>query len=275
MEFLEAMVAERDHWKGWQHIFGPGAVLVCCGASVLANWVWGRMIGDVACSWRLSYSPAGPAFGIWLVIYPWMFASVLFQFLVNMDEDRWYCPEFGVNVLIAVSWLACSLWIWFFSLADSKNVKDGLGWAAAMLMIAAGCALTAISWERSWWFGNHVRILTVGVPYSLFAGWLVLAASLSIGTFIASQTRDADESCSYDGTDLREIRAPGVEAWVPVVLAFIGLCFSLGLSDPIVSVSVLWGLSWARANVPTWIARAVATAAVVGASVLVVTVSRL
>lgn len=242
-DWLRQAVAPKDHWKGWDHVFGPGAVLLGCGASVLANWVWGRMIGDVACSWRLAYSPRGPAFGIWSIIYLWTFLSILFQFLTNMAEDEWYCPDFGVNVLTAVAWVACSIWIWFFSLADSRNVRDGLGWAACCLVTAAGCMLAAVIWESSWTSQDSTRILTVGVPYSLFGGWLVLAASLSVGVFVASQQRPPDR-CDDDG-ELLEVRVPEQwERFTPVAVAFASGTIAASLPDPILAVPLCWGVFW-------------------------------
>ena len=240
---------------------------------MFANWMWGRMIGDVACGWRLSWSPRGPAFGIWGVIYTWTFASVLFQFLTNMNDDFWYCPPVGANVLMAVAWVACSLWIWFFSLADSKDVKDGLGWAAILLVVAACCALSAVVWERSWWSRESTRILTVGVPYSLFAGWLVLAASLSVGTFIASQRREPDYKCN-DEDSLREIREYGNDRWIPLVLALAGAAFAAGLSDPIVCVSITWGLFWVPRGPLTRTALTLAFGGIVCASILAGVITR-
>ena len=251
MESLVSWVDDdRDRWKGWEQVFGPGLLLIGCGASVLANSVWGRMIGDVACGWRLAYSPRGPAFSIWGVIYLWTATSVLLQFLTNMDPETWYAPEFGVNVLMCVSWLACSLWIWFFSLADSKNIKDGLGWAACCLVTAAICALVAVAWERSWPPGNTVRILAVGVPFSLFSGWLCLAASLSVGVFLASQTRPPD-ACDDDG-ELIEVREPNTpERWAPVGLAVSVAAFSIGLPDPVLALPLCWGTYWMDPSVRT------------------------
>jgi hypothetical protein len=251
METLSVWVDDdSDRWEGWENVFGPGLLLVGLGSSVLANSVWGRMIGDVACSWRLAFSPRGPAFSIWGVIYLWTAVSVLLQFLSNMDAETWYVPDFGVNVLMCVAWLVCSLWIWFFSLADSNNVKDGLGWAACCLVVAASCAVAAVCWERSWPTGNTERILAVGVPFSLFAGWLCLASSLSVGVFLASQTRPAD-SCGEDGR-LIEVRDPGtVEMWAPVVLAVVVSAFSIGLPDPVLVLPLCWGTYWMDPSVRT------------------------
>lgn len=265
MEWLEAMVAERDQWAGWEHVFGPSAQLFGCGSSILANWIWGRMIGDVACGWRLAYSPDGPAFGIWGVIYIWTALSILFQFLTNMNDTTWYCAPFGANALMGGAWLACSLWIWFFSLADSKNVRDGLGWAALCLVTAAGCALSAVIWERSWAAETIelVRILTVGVPYALFAGWLTVAASLSVGVYVASETRDPDENCEKED-ELRILRAEGNDRYVPLVVAVAVFAVGVGLPDPVLFVPLGWGVFWMVATVPT---RAALGVAVIGAGV--------
>lgn len=240
---LDWVTAEPDRWAGWQGAVGPSVLLLGCGASVAANLIWGRMIGNVACGWRLAFSPRGPAFGIWSVIYTWTFASIVCQFLANMDPERWYCAEFGPNVLMCVAWLACALWIWFFGLADSRDVRDGLGWAACCLVTAATCALVAVVWEHSWRSGSVVRILAVGVPFSLFSGWITLASSLSVGVFLASETRPQDE-CGENG-QLVQLRVPGsFESWAPTVLALAVTAFAVGIPDPILTVSVCWGTFW-------------------------------
>lgn len=266
-DWLRAAVAPRDSWMGWEAAIGPIVLLLGCASSVLANWVWGSMIGDVSCAWQLSYSPMGPAFGIWAVIYFWTFASVLFQLLSNMDLERWAYAEFGSNVLMFVAWVACSLWVRFFSLADSKNIKDGLGWAAICLVLAAVCALSAVVWEHSWRFGDTTRVLTIGVPFSLYTGWLLLAASLSVGIFLASRSRPPDE-CDED-RELKVVIAEGGEKWVPAILAASVAAFALGLPDPILPVPVLWGLYWVRRSAGSLLGMAIALSAIVGAALLV------
>ena len=266
LRWLEDAVAPRDKWKGWEEAVGPALLLLGCGASLLANWVWGRMIGDVACSWRLSYSPRGPAFFIWTVIYLWTFVSIALQFSFNMNQDMWYCASFATNALICVTWIACSLWIWFFSLADSKNIKDGLGWAAWLLIVAVVCALSAVCWEQSWRSGSVVRVLSVGVPFSLFAGWLLLAASLSLGVFLASETRPPDR-CPEDEEDgeLVQVRDPGMEVWVPPTLAVAIGAFAIGLPDPVLPVPLLWGLVWVNRSRGQVLAALLAVVAILGA----------
>lgn len=241
---------ERDRWAGWEQVFGPSALVVTAGFSVLANVAWGRMIGDVACGWRLSYSPRGPAFSIWGVIYLWTFCSVLFQFLTNMNADMWYCPAFGVNVLVSVAWLACCAWIYFFSLADSSKVKDGLGWAAWLLVVAAMCAGAAVLWESSWLSKDATRILTVGVPLSLFGGWLALAASLSVGVFLASETRPPD--CTADD-DVVEVRTPTTaEAWAPIALGILISSAAVGVADPVYVLPFCWGSFFMSEEARMW-----------------------
>lgn len=253
METALSWLEPRDRWKGWEAVFGPSIVLLTCALSVLANSVWGRMIGDVACGWRLGYSPRGPAFGIWSIIYLWSFLSILFQFLTNMNHDRWYCADFGANVLIGVAWLACSLWIYFFSEADSRNVKDGLGWAAICLVTAAVCAVSAVIWEMSWRSQDAERILTVGVPYGIFAGWLSLAASLSTGVYVSSQSR-APDPCDDDLVQVREIES--WEYWAPTGVAIAAACIAISLPDPMLMASVSWGALWMPPGVRVWVGSA-------------------
>lgn len=241
---------EPDSWRGWQEVLGPVLLLLACGSSVLTNVAWGRTIGDVSCGWKLGYSPDNKAITIWGPIYLLMFFSIVFQLLYQLDASRWSVASLEANALIAGAWGFCGLWTYFFTLADSRNLNDGLGLAALFLVMAAGCALTAVVVERSWQMTNWVQILTIGVPFSLLAGWLVLAASLSVGVAIAAEQRPPD-SCGEDGGFL-EVRE--IEVWervAPIFVAtFVGI-LAIWLGDPVLLVPVAWGIFWMRNNVRT------------------------
>lgn len=241
---------EPDSWRGCQDVLGPVLLLLAASSSVLTNALWGKTIGDVSCGWKLGYSPGNEAFSIWGPIYLLMFCSVLCQLLYQLDASRWSVASLEANALIAGAWVFCGLWTYFFSLADSRNLNDGIGLAAVFLVVAAGCALTAVITERSWQMTNWVQILTVGLPFSLLAGWLVLAASLSVGVAIASDNRPPN-SCGEDG-DFLELRA--VETWervAPIVVAVFVGGLAIWLGDPVLVMPVAWGVAWMPVSVRT------------------------
>lgn len=247
---MDWVLNEPDSWRGWQTLLGPVLLLLAAGSSVLTNALWGRTIGNVSCGWQLGYSPKNEAFVIWVPIYFLTFITVLCQLLYQLDASRWSVASLEANALIAGAWACSSLWTYFFSLADSRNLNDGLGLAAVFLVLAAVCALAAVVVERSWQSAEWMQILTIGLPFSLFAGWLILAASLSVGVAIASDNR-APDKCGEDGgfLELREI-----EVWERAAPVIVVLCvgvLAIWLGDLVLLLPVIWGVFFMNNDVRT------------------------
>ena len=168
------MIPPDDRWRT---VAGPVAVLGAFAVSMTLNATCGRDIGGVACAWRPSFSPDSRAFGIWTAIYIGMIVTLIIQALDGFGPVL-YAADTDTNSLIAFAWLMCGLWAIVFSNADSHDRRVALGLAACILVLATWAALSAVLIEASWRSDDYVRIFCVGVPYSLFAGWLCVASTL-------------------------------------------------------------------------------------------------
>lgn len=261
----EWVVTDSKPYTGWQNVAGPVVLLIGLGLSVLGNWLWGGMIGDVSCRYRLSYSPYNQAFGIWLVIYPWFFASVLFQFLHSFDSTTFYVTGFASNLLMCVSWASSGAWTFFFGTGDSPNPAVGLGLATFFLLLAALTAMSAVFVEQGFRPDASVtRILTVSVPFSLYAGWLAVAASINVGIFVTVQTINGTDMiglCERPPTNSQPV-IPDPRGWadasIPLVLAIIISTIAISQSDFVTVIPILWAVYWMKRDALKIIAMAAA-----------------
>jgi len=243
----------------WRTVSGPVAVLCAFSLGATLNWSCGRNVGESACAWRLAYSPHSRAFGIWCVIYLSTVGSIAVQ-LVDGFGPVTYAAEPWTNYLIAWSWILCGLWSIAFSNAESRDAKAGLGLAAFILASATITALGAVAIECSWRTQDPWRLIAVGVPYSIFAGWLSLACVLSIGIFIRSLTYRPDYEC-YRETSAYSTRllADPVDrrSWssaVPLLVATAVSIYAFMIPDPILPLPVAWGIVNMKGHVKNWVA---------------------
>lgn len=247
------IMEDTNSFAGWESVGGPVVLLVGLGLSILGNWLYGGMIGDVSCRYRLSYSPKNGAFGIWGVIYPYMIASILFQFLYSYDSNSFYVARFWSNLLLFVAWTASGAWTFFFGVADSPNPEVGLGFAAFFLLLAAITALSAVFVEQGFRAdASWTRILTVSIPFSLYAGWLIVAASINVGIFvtISLNSNDTIALCERDPGNQAEPLIPDPRGWVdaslPLVLAAVVSVLSITQFDFVLILPIIWAISFMK-----------------------------
>ena len=132
--------------------------------------------------------PDGWTFSIaWLLIYTTSLISLVAQ-LLNLHPDvSLHTASAEANFCYAGAWLGCALWVYVVAVerADVDRPQRHLVFASVTLVAAAAFALVATGLERSVRSGDAARIAVVGFPYGIFAGWLVVAAVLSVDIAVA------------------------------------------------------------------------------------------
>lgn len=240
-------------------VAGPMAVFIGISLSVCANYSFGSQIGDVACRWRVSYSPSGRAFGIWALIYTWNLVSCVYQ-LSNALCECTYASLPWTNLLIAGAWGFCGLWVCIFG--DIKNrLNPQLGLVVSTLVIVAATMLAvgAAMLERGWQQPRADRILLVQIPVSLFAGWLLAATSISFGTTVLSLSTEPSLRCSRRAsywTFNRETYedSSSCASFVPITLAVAVSMLAMIIPDPVLPIPLVWAIVNMRGHVKNWAA---------------------
>jgi hypothetical protein len=246
----------------WRTVSGPVAVLATFASALVISSVFGAGVGDVSCAWNLSFSPSGRAFGIWAVIYFAMIASISVQ-LVDGFGPVTYAAEPQTNYLIAWSWMLCGLWSIAFTSASSRDSRAGIGLAAFTLLSAMLSALGAVAIEASWRTNNAWRICAVGVPYSIFAGWLTMACVLNVSIVVKSTFYPPDYEC-YTATRVRRrystfvladpIDIHSCTSYVPLAATTFISIYACFIPDPVLPLPVAWAIFNMKGHLKNWIA---------------------
>ena len=243
-------------------------------------------MGEVACRWRLSFSPDGRAFGIWSVIFAWVILSCLYQ----LGSWQSYVAAPIVNFLHAGAWIMCCLWVAVFSgSAGDAPAGLSLSLAALTLVSAAILALTAAAIEHAWSDRNVWRIVLVGAPLSLLAGWLATACTLSVGIAALACTQPpkcdrkpeakklVEEGRGEQGypsgaysifTSAAAVDAASISSFVPLTLSAAVSVGALALNDPVLPLPLAWGVLFMRGHAKNWVAVALLIAVSVACVVL-------
>lgn len=186
-------------------------VVACVGVSILSNAIF-RGVGRVSADNTLPFTPARRAFSIWVLIYC---ALVAFA-----GRQRWSTAPAQVNALLGASLLLCALWTASFT----RGTRTALLAAGVVVVCAAACALAALVL-----LGPQGRrpydTLFLEAPLSLYAGWLMLAATLGVGIALRSFG----------------VHTSAVAVLVPSAAA---AAVAVGLKQPFVLAPVLWGLAF-------------------------------
>ena len=235
-------------------VAGPMALLFGLGVAIIMSQTFRRQMGDVACAWRVSYAPAGRAFAIWGLIFAWMLASAVEQLLVAVDFEGLYVAEPWNNMLMGMGLFMAGLWVVVFGCSRRNDRRAGLVISAGFLLASTWCAVGACAQERAWRSLGAMRLLFVGVPYALFAGWMLVASALGLGTAWLAIRYPPDNRCYKETatyTMLWEedpVDASGCGGWVPLLLAVPVAAGAALLPDPIIPVPLLWGIFHMRGH---------------------------
>ena len=269
-------MAPMDH--GIAASYAPWLVLAALVASVVVQGSIGRTIGDVACGWRLSYSPASPAFAIWGLIYAGNAVAIVVQIVDSVKGIDTYAAAPWVNYLFAWAWLQTGVWVCFFGGTAGGARKVGITVAAFIIVSAAMTATGAVCIEGFWRRRDAWAIAAVGVWYSLFAGWLCVASALGIGVAWAANTRPFDAQCTRQSREERRrtyntfVRA-GVDerSCVPLLVAILISIPTFLVPDPALAVPAIVGIYFVKGHFKNWLALELLTVTTVAALVSVVT----
>ena len=189
----DVLYATTDVWVGWEKSAGPVVNLLGLTVCVLSLFVFRQNIYWLSCKYSVSYSPSNGIFAIWGIIFLASGFSIVQQMLYDANPSTFYVAKFETNALIACAWVCSGAWCGFFRVVHSSAQSAVLGVAASLLVAASGCGVAAEATEGAFLANSTApRVLFVGVPNSIFSGWLVVAASVGIGIFVNS-TLDATD----------------------------------------------------------------------------------
>ena len=204
------------------------------------TWWFGRQIGDTSCKFSPPlFSPSRRAFGIWSIIYTFWILNIAMQLADAFGEGNMVADPTS-NVFIATSWLLAGLWVAVFSGGDRVRVTI----ASFILLASAGSALAASFLAHDWNVVNYARMLTVGLPASLLAGWLCVASTLAIG--IAVKANDGvPDTCIPKDREYSILDTPNdyFFSLVPMSAAVVVSLWVVLAGDPVVGLPVIWGIA--------------------------------
>ena len=142
------------------------AIPVGVGTLLLSSAVFGGAIGSISDATRTTLTPARGAFGIW---------GFIFAGLVVLSVAQTYVPvPLVTRALLAVSLVLAAAWTPVF-------VQSHFNAAAALLVLSSIAALSATFVRATQRVVPLRERLLVDAPLGLYAGWLAVAALLSIG----------------------------------------------------------------------------------------------
>ncbi|WP_432563569.1 tryptophan-rich sensory protein [Kineococcus sp. SYSU DK003] len=227
-------------------VLGIGGAAVGSGAfggTPIASAAGGALAADATL-----VAPAGPAFGIWSVVYSGLVALAVWQLLPAHREDA---RQRATGWWTAASLLLNAVWI--------ATVQAGWVWASvgviAVLLVVLVRTFTLLLQERP---RTRLEAVVVDGTIGLYLGWVSIAT-------VANTAAASRQSGWTSGETGWAVAVLGVATAVGVFTAVRGrgrLAFGAGLS---------WGLGWvaaARAGVEGNSSTTVAVAAGVAATVV-------
>ena len=222
----------------------------------------------------LSFSPSGPAFGMWFAIWAAVAVSLATQatlYILNSDEP--FAPA-QASALLSFAFAAACLWAPFFS----EDSPRGYWCAAAALVACAALALTASILNSAGSPRTAALVFLVHPAFSLMAGWSCLACCLSVGIALRATTQLSERGAATE-TQLEyrslyyDIFTPNADfphdsTVVPLLLSAAVGSISVVARDPLLPVPVAWGIYFMHPSCWNGAALVLLVAAVVVAAVL-------
>tara|TARA_B100001109_G_scaffold136248_1_gene110833 strand:- start:25381 stop:26172 length:792 start_codon:yes stop_codon:yes gene_type:complete len=210
---------------------------------------------EASCRYILSFSPSGPAFGMWFAIWTAVVASVGTQaVLYALDDERPFAPP-EASALLSFAFAAASLWAPFFS----DNSPGGYWCAAAALATCAALAVAASVVDSVYGPRTAVSFFLVHPAFALMAGWTCLACCLSVGIALRATAErsegDAKVEAPCDNRSLYyDILTPNPDfphdsTVVPLALSAVLCVVSVIVCDPLLLIPVAWGVYFMH---PSW-----------------------
>ncbi|MEN0102459.1 MAG: TspO/MBR family protein [Curtobacterium sp.] len=242
-------------------VIAASAVVAVVGSFIGSGAAGGTPIQDAAggalSASSTAIAPAGPAFGIWSVIYVGLIAFAVWQFLPRRGDqarhDRLAVPA-TLSLLLNAAWIL--------------SVQFGLLWLSEPIIVAllAVLAWTFVILRRTRPSGTVEAIVTDGT-FGLYLGWVCVAT--------AANTAAVLTAAGFRGFGLSQ------DVWGVVVALVAGAVGALlavsGRGRLAPTVSLGWGLAWVAVarldgplvSVPTAVAALVAVVVAVAVTLAV------
>jgi len=202
--------------------------------SLLFNFLFGRGIGEVSNRYRLSSSPSNQAFGIWGLIYTSLIVSSIYQVVQltstggvqnqtiitnTSQEEKTDISTFNaMKYSTGASLILAGIWVPLFTRDTSASQ-----WISSFVLLASVLPIL-ISLSIPIAERKRMEYLFVAVPSSLYAGWLIVATSLSFGISMK-------RSFQYD----LSISTLGILGWIVSLLSYL-------LKNPILPLPLAWAI---------------------------------
>lgn len=221
--------------------------------SVISNAMYGRGIGDISCTYELTYSPSSQAFGIWALIYAACAVTIAGQYLLHDVGSPAFASDRG-NGFYALAWLCAAFWTPVFT----TNTPVSHVAATGILCLCSTLALAAAAVENAWQpGGDERRRWLIGAPFALLGGWTLAAAALSVGITWRVLDAEPDPPCpELDNPNYRRglslLSWPSTWTypahWLPVMLAVAVALTCVWAREPVVPLPLAWALFWMPPN---------------------------
>jgi hypothetical protein len=199
-------------------IISLGVVLV---VNFLANYlpIGGRTTGEVSAAYPTLFTPAGFTFSIWGVIYVFLIAYAIYQYLPRNRDQKHFDR---INRHFVVNCAANALWIfaWHYELFT---------WALILMCVILSSLIGIYRHILPGKLSGWKDWLFIRVPFSLYFGWITVATLANISV---EQTVIGMDNWMMTKT-----------VWVFVELALagaIGTVMIIRYRDPIFGAVVAW-----------------------------------
>jgi hypothetical protein len=185
----------------------------------------GRETGAISDAYANLFAPAGLTFAIWGVIYLLLAFHILYQWGAFRQQDAAREPLLRrVAILFSLSSVANTAWVfaWHYDVI----------WLSALLIVTilALLAVIVVTLQRAGLTGRDHWF--VGVPFSVYFGWLTVATVANATVWLVS--------IGWDGLGISE------EFWAVIIIAVaavIGTLIMLHHRDIAYGLVLLWAFA--------------------------------
>lgn len=233
-----------------------GVAAIGCGLAVCIGCIarFGRSIGNVSCRYSSGdLSPGAAAFGIWGLIFAAAAVDIALQ-VAALATPVAVRNTPRSNFLLAASWACAGLWVAVFTGGQRTRVVV----AAAVLLAAAGTSIAAVFLGVSQESNSYLNELRSS-PASLLAGWLTVAALLSVVIAVRAGWAEPEE-CPNEYPRDYSLRDPTNEEYaspVPLALAVAVCAAAVAAARPVYALPPAWAVFNLRSTLSNRVAFAV------------------
>jgi len=203
---------------------------------------------------NLAFTPRGcfgngessPVFSVmWTAIYTLNIFSILYLtirgFGENDDKSDRDDNMFNASGVVGAAFFLTCVWPSLFSKAyreDYRVESWPLWFSTAVSAVSAVLATVGLAWLHPGLNSDRVLGIFVGVPWSIFAGWMIAATGIGLNLAIANDNHSEHS---------RDPKKPSVEPALAALVAAIaaGLLGSPVLAAPMLIVCFFVSFTWA------------------------------